>query len=114
MALMFGNLTQEFANFGRIVGEARAGNETAVALIPEAIREFRHTAAEDARYLVYAGRWMIPSARSYIDIDFDRRNRHICVHLYRDVYLGLYRRGERQTHSREVSTGRSPSRYRLL
>ncbi|KAJ2926584.1 hypothetical protein H1R20_g10519, partial [Candolleomyces eurysporus] len=55
MALMFGNLTQEFANFGTVVGQARAGNETAVALVPDAIRDFRQTAAADARYLVYAG-----------------------------------------------------------
>ena len=62
MALMFGNLTQEFANFGTVVGQARAGNETAVALIPDAIRDFRETAAADARYLVYAGRSMVFSA----------------------------------------------------
>ena len=55
MALMFGNLTQEFANFGTVVSQTRAGNETAAALVPDAVRDFRHTAAADALYLVYAG-----------------------------------------------------------
>ncbi|KAG6857152.1 hypothetical protein H0H87_008722 [Tephrocybe sp. NHM501043] len=56
MSLLFGNLTQEFVNFGTIIHYADGGrNLTAVNEVPIAAAHFRHTAALDASYLVYIG-----------------------------------------------------------
>jgi len=55
MALLFGNLTQDFVVFGTVIAQSQAGNATATALIPEAARQFKRTAALDASYLVYIG-----------------------------------------------------------
>ncbi|KAG6907876.1 hypothetical protein DXG01_007040 [Tephrocybe rancida] len=55
MSLLFGNLTQEFVNFGTVINYANTGNATAIAQVPAAAAHFRHTAALDASYLVYIG-----------------------------------------------------------
>ncbi|KAG6840985.1 hypothetical protein C0991_002875 [Blastosporella zonata] len=55
MSLLFGNLTQEFVTFGTTIAEANAGNITAHNALPAAAAHFRHTAANDASYLVYIG-----------------------------------------------------------
>ena len=55
MTLIFGNLVQDFVNFGNVLGNAQQGNATAIADLPGAASHFRHTAALDATYLVYIG-----------------------------------------------------------
>lgn len=55
MTLLFGNLTQDFVNFGETLALANAGNVTAQAAVPAAAANFRRTAANDASYLVYIG-----------------------------------------------------------
>lgn len=55
MSLLFGNLTNDFVRFGTVVQQAQAGNQTAVALVPEAAEAFKRTASLDASYLVYIG-----------------------------------------------------------
>lgn len=55
MSLLFGNLTQDFVNFGQTIERANAGDAAAAAAIPAAAASFRHTAANDASYLVYIG-----------------------------------------------------------
>lgn len=55
MSLLFGNLTQDFVNFGETLELSKAGNATATAALPAAAAHFRHTAANDASYLVYIG-----------------------------------------------------------
>ncbi|KAF8149154.1 P-loop containing nucleoside triphosphate hydrolase protein [Crassisporium funariophilum] len=55
MSLLFGNLTQDFVNFGTTVARANAGVPGAAASIPEAAAHFRHSASQSASYLVYIG-----------------------------------------------------------
>lgn len=55
MSLLFGNLTQDFVNFGETLEMANAGNATAAAALPAAAAHFRSTASNDASYLVYIG-----------------------------------------------------------
>ncbi|KAJ2930895.1 hypothetical protein H1R20_g6196, partial [Candolleomyces eurysporus] len=68
MSLLFGNLTQEFVNFGTVVGKAQSGDAAAAALIPEAAASFRRTAALDASYLVYIGIGMFVCTYTYMYI----------------------------------------------
>ncbi|KZT11907.1 P-loop containing nucleoside triphosphate hydrolase protein [Laetiporus sulphureus 93-53] len=55
MSLLFGNLTEAFVTFGTTAAEAKSGNSTATDELPAAASHFRHTAANDASYLVYIG-----------------------------------------------------------
>lgn len=55
MSILFGNLTQDFVNFATVVSQSNNGNATATALVPEAARIFKQTAAKDASYLAYMG-----------------------------------------------------------
>lgn len=59
MSLLFGNLTQDFVNFGTVVAEGKAGNAAAQASVPAAAAHFRLTASHDASYLVYIGEWLL-------------------------------------------------------
>lgn len=59
MSLLFGNLTNAFVNFGTTAAEAKAGNVTAQDALPGAASSFKHTAANDASYLVYIGPYWI-------------------------------------------------------
>lgn len=55
MALIFGNLTQAFVNFGAIVNQINAGDVSNEGQLPQAAADFRRTAAHDASILVYIG-----------------------------------------------------------
>lgn len=55
MSLLFGNLTEDFIVFQQTVAMADTGDATAIADLPNAASHFRHTAANDASYLVYIG-----------------------------------------------------------
>ncbi|KAF8645234.1 hypothetical protein AX16_008061 [Volvariella volvacea WC 439] len=66
MSLLFGNLTQDFVDFGTVLGEAQAGNATAASLIPQAGADFRHSAGLNASYLVYIGIGMFVCTYTYM------------------------------------------------
>ncbi|EIN12733.1 P-loop containing nucleoside triphosphate hydrolase protein [Punctularia strigosozonata HHB-11173 SS5] len=66
MSLLFGNLTQDFVSFETILAEANSGNATAKAAFPAARSHFRHTAANDASYLVYIGVAMFVATYVYM------------------------------------------------
>lgn len=55
MALLFGNLTNDFVRFSVILEESRKGDAAAAAALPEATASFKRVAAADASYLVYIG-----------------------------------------------------------
>ncbi|THH21388.1 hypothetical protein EW146_g137 [Bondarzewia mesenterica] len=55
MSLMFGNLTQDFVEFGIAVENANAGVPGAQEQIPVAAANFRRSASKDSSYLVYIG-----------------------------------------------------------
>ncbi|KAH0586250.1 Leptomycin B resistance protein pmd1 [Termitomyces sp. J132] len=55
MSLLFGNLTQQFVDFGTVIQQANDGNSTASDLIPTKAESFRSVAAKDATYLCYIG-----------------------------------------------------------
>ena len=58
MGLLFGNLTRDFINFQTAAAFAvDPNNATAQAQLPIAQENFKHTAALDASYLVYIGRY---------------------------------------------------------
>ena len=51
MALLFGNLTQDFVNFQTVLIMSQEGDETATSMIPEAARLFNKNAALNSSYL---------------------------------------------------------------
>jgi ATP-binding cassette subfamily B (MDR/TAP) protein 1 len=55
MTLIFGKLANSFIAFGNVLERIKAGDASAVALLPEAIAAFRRDAAANASYLVYTG-----------------------------------------------------------
>lgn len=60
MTLMFGNLTLAFVDFGTAVGNAFGGGlptPEALQAVAEAADHFRSTAAKDALYLVFIGKF---------------------------------------------------------
>lgn len=66
MSLIFGNLTQQFVEFGQVILESNSGNATATARVPEVAAQFRHAAANDASYLVYIGVGMFACTFAYM------------------------------------------------
>ncbi|KAG5648338.1 hypothetical protein DXG03_004910 [Asterophora parasitica] len=66
MSLLFGNLTQDFVNFGTTLELAKLGNQTAIDDVPHAAATFRKTAALDASYLVYIGVGMLVCTYCYM------------------------------------------------
>jgi ATP-binding cassette subfamily B (MDR/TAP) protein 1 len=56
MTLLFGNLTQDFVNFGTVLNKAKNGVPGAEEQIPAAAAAFRHSAALNASYLAYIGK----------------------------------------------------------
>lgn len=55
MSLLFGNLTQQFVQFGQVLVLAKQGDAAAQAALPAAAASFRHVAAQDASYLAAIG-----------------------------------------------------------
>ncbi|KAH8104691.1 P-loop containing nucleoside triphosphate hydrolase protein [Cristinia sonorae] len=68
MSLLFGNLTQDFVKFQRVLAMAQAGDADAQTLLPQAAADFRHTSAKDASYLVYIGVGMFACTFIYMYI----------------------------------------------
>ncbi|TFK23400.1 multidrug resistance protein 1 [Coprinopsis marcescibilis] len=68
MTILFGNLTQDFVNFGRVLEAAGKGNLEAAAEIPAAADSFRKSAALNASYLVYIGVGMAVATYTYMYI----------------------------------------------
>ena len=58
MSLMFGNLALAFVNFGKALQQARQSNNAGdFQSLTDAANAFRKTAAKDASYLVYIGKY---------------------------------------------------------
>lgn len=55
MTLLFGNLTQQFVQFGQTLLRAQEGDAAAQEQLPVAAAAFRHAAAKDAGYLAVIG-----------------------------------------------------------
>lgn len=58
MSLIFGKLTQQFVVFSATVMRANSGNQQAIDDLPKIAADFRKTAASDASYLVYIGKFL--------------------------------------------------------
>lgn len=67
MALLFGNLIQDFVNFQTVLSLAQGGNTTAQALVPQAAADFRNSAGLNASYLVYIGKRLHITVRTYMN-----------------------------------------------
>ncbi len=57
MTLLFGNLTQDFVQFGTVLNEIAQGVPGARDQLPAAAAAFRHGAALNAAYLAYIGNY---------------------------------------------------------
>ncbi|KIJ64522.1 hypothetical protein HYDPIDRAFT_89952 [Hydnomerulius pinastri MD-312] len=76
MSLLFGNLTQDFVSFGNAelsyFADLQEGNATKTAAALQTLQSaavgFRHSAAEDASYLVYIGVGMFVCTYTYMYI----------------------------------------------
>ncbi|TFK28078.1 multidrug resistance protein 1 [Coprinopsis marcescibilis] len=68
MSLLFGNLTQEFINFGTVVEKARQGIPGFAEQVPVAADSFKRAAANNASYLVYIGVGMFVCTYAYMYI----------------------------------------------
>ncbi|KAF8158097.1 P-loop containing nucleoside triphosphate hydrolase protein [Crassisporium funariophilum] len=68
MSLLFGNLTQDFVNFGTAIANAQAGVPGAAESIPAAAANFRRSASLSASYLVYIGIAMFVCTYAYMYI----------------------------------------------
>ncbi|OSX59739.1 hypothetical protein POSPLADRAFT_1183421 [Postia placenta MAD-698-R-SB12] len=68
MSLLFGNLTEAFVSFGIAAEAAEGGDKTAKANLASAASNFRHTAANDASYLVYIGVGMFVCTYIYMSV----------------------------------------------
>ncbi len=55
MGLLFGHLTQDFVNFGVVLGQAQQGDAGAAAALEEAGANFRHAAGQSALDLLAIG-----------------------------------------------------------
>ena len=55
MSLLFGNLTQDFVNFTKVVYQVQAGDASAADQIPAAAAAFRHAANKGALYFTFIG-----------------------------------------------------------
>ncbi|EIN12716.1 P-loop containing nucleoside triphosphate hydrolase protein [Punctularia strigosozonata HHB-11173 SS5] len=66
MSLFFGNLTEDFVHFATVLAAANSGNTTAAAEFPAVRSHFRHTAANDASFLVYIGVAMFVATYVYM------------------------------------------------
>lgn len=85
MTLIFGNLAQEFVNFGLVVNDAKTGGPGAAEQVAAAAAEFRHNAALDAGYIAYIGTSSPPSHRKSESYALDQVSEsssaplHICT-----------------------------------
>jgi ATP-binding cassette subfamily B (MDR/TAP) protein 1 len=59
MTILFGNLTQEFVEFGSVLMRAQSGDAAAQALIPIATANFRSASARSAGWLACIGKTTI-------------------------------------------------------
>ncbi|PCH40227.1 multidrug resistance protein 1 [Wolfiporia cocos MD-104 SS10] len=66
MSLLFGNLVQAFVNFGTTAAAAKGAGKQGQEALSAAAAEFRHTAANDASYLVYIGLGMFVCTYIYM------------------------------------------------
>ena len=55
MSLLFGNLTQDFVNFGIALNNLDPNDPESTTKLDQAAKNFRHVAANDASYLTYIG-----------------------------------------------------------
>ncbi|TFK23399.1 multidrug resistance protein 1 [Coprinopsis marcescibilis] len=68
MSVLFGNLTQDFVNFGTVTKDADAGSAEAAARVPAAAEAFRRSSGVNASYLVYIGIGMFAVTYIYMYI----------------------------------------------
>jgi ATP-binding cassette subfamily B (MDR/TAP) protein 1 len=59
MSLIFGNLTQDFVNFGIALNKIDPNDPESNTKLDQAAKGFRHVAAKDASYLTYIGMSLI-------------------------------------------------------
>jgi hypothetical protein len=55
MSLQFGNLTQDFADFGNAIQNINPDDPRSSIKVNEAAKHFRHDAANNAACLIYIG-----------------------------------------------------------
>nr|GAT56645.1 predicted protein [Mycena chlorophos] len=55
LAIFFGNLTADFVSFTTLLAQAKAGDQDAMAQLPEAAKHFRHTAGQNSTWLTVIG-----------------------------------------------------------
>ena len=55
MSLIFGDLTQDFLDFGTAIQNIDPNDPQTTTKVDEAAKRFRHVAAQDASYLTYLG-----------------------------------------------------------
>lgn len=99
MALLFGNLTQQFVQFSTILNAAHSGVPGASEKIPAAAVHFRRSAAQSAAGLVYIGE----SHKIYaLNIDsLAGIAMFVCTYLYMNIWI----------YTGEVNSKRIRERY---
>jgi hypothetical protein len=93
MSLIFGNLTQDFVDFGTALNNLDPNNPDTVSKLDQAASEFRHISAKDASYLTYIGASFIILLRSQIINSCPYRPGLVHLHVHLHGHLGLYLRG---------------------
>ena len=98
MSLLFGRFTQDFVDFQMTLFYAQAGDPTAAAKIPQVAANFRHSAAQNATYLVIIGTSMTSLFFGGI-IECRNRTGRVCLYFCPHVHLDIYRRSQREEDS---------------
>lgn len=97
MSLLFGNLTQDFVNFG-IATSNFNGTTAAIDNLNDARNKFESAAAKSASELVYIGMYNYSNSNplSFIEISAVSvcRYRDVGLHIYLHGYMGLYWRNQ--------------------
>jgi len=81
-----------------VLGYAQAGDQNAAAKIPQAAADFRHSIAQTASLFVYIGASMNSLTFENI-IEYRNRTGHVRLYFCLHVYLGIYRRSQREEDS---------------
>jgi hypothetical protein len=94
MSLLFGNLTQDFVNFGIAINNLDPNDPESKTELDQAAEKFRHVAGNDASYLTYIGMspiTLLLVTNWYCSCPYRRGLVRFHVHLHVD--MGLYLRG---------------------
>jgi ATP-binding cassette subfamily B (MDR/TAP) protein 1 len=100
MSLVFGNLTQQFVDFGTVLNQAQT-DPAARSRIPAAADRFRHAAANDASYLVFIGEIHHPSTHPMSNLFPVGLGIFLCTYTYMCIWV----------YTGEVNSKRVRERY---